>query len=140
MGMWRVAGSLLRSLQTSRPGIFGNIKSRMMKSGLSARALARPAAPSVAVEIAKTAAFRRFKARRSTTSFSSSTMRMRLLDTASMRARPDERDYFASAAGFSADFSLLGGVNLCSPGMFLGAFGYTEVARLFGYTRRARHT
>src|ERR1700724_2675109 len=43
IGMWRVAGSLFKILQTSRPGIFGNMRSRMMKTGFSARALCKPA-------------------------------------------------------------------------------------------------
>src|SRR5438067_12855342 len=84
IGMWRVAGSVFKILQTSSPGIFANIKSRMMKSGFSSRTFASPAAPSVAVETTNPPALRRFNVRRSTTSFSSSTMRIRLLDTASI--------------------------------------------------------
>src|SRR5215471_2805912 len=84
--MCRVAGSVFKILQTSSPDIFGNIKSRMIKSGLASRALARPAEPSETLETIKPPALRKCRVKRSTTSFSSSTTRMHLLDTASMSA------------------------------------------------------
>ena len=46
IGMSRVDGSDLRILQTSSPGIFGNMRSRMMRAGASSRALRNPATPS----------------------------------------------------------------------------------------------
>jgi len=47
--MWRVAASVFSSLQTYSPGIFGNIKSRMISAGDSSFARRKPTAPSVAV-------------------------------------------------------------------------------------------
>src|SRR5260370_6217713 len=112
--MWRVAASLFRILQTSSPGIFGSIKSRMIKSGFSERALASPAAPSGAVESTKPPALRRFNVRRSTTSFSSSTIRIRLLDTASMA-----RDLAVRLLPFARDLGFYTGLSVQGLGEFL---------------------
>src|SRR5206468_5183780 len=82
---WRVAGSVFRILQTSKPGIFGSIRSRIMKAGFSVRALCNPTAPSVVDEVMKPA-LRKLRVRRSTTSRSSSTMRIVLPDAGSIRS------------------------------------------------------
>src|SRR5215471_1220826 len=131
IGMCRVAGSLLRSLQTSRPAILGNIRSRMMKSGFSARALARPAAPSLAVEIANPPALRKFNVSRSTTSFSSSTMKMRLLDTASMRASCFEDPLLRFGRWVHAGLLVQKRGEFLQIGNDLGRFGQDRAGQLF---------
>jgi len=89
------------------PDIFGSITSRMTRSGFSSRALVRAVEPSETLETRKPPSLRKFRLRRSTTSFSSSTIRIRFLDTASMRARVYEKHYFGSPAtvAFTPAFS-----------------------------------
>ena len=131
IGMWRVAGSLFKILQTSRPGIFGNMRSRMMKAGFSVRALCKPAAPSAAVEITNPPALRKFSVSRSTTSRSSSTIRILLPEAASIRSSSSRRNYLAGSAtppGVIPAFSFRACVNSCKLETICGAFVSTFVA------------
>ena len=86
IGTRRVPGSLFRILQTSSPGIFGSMRSRIIKPGFSLRAFSSPTAPSGAVEVVKPA-LRKLSARRSTTSRSSSMIRTVFPDAGSMTVR-----------------------------------------------------
>src|SRR5438270_12527581 len=90
IGIRRVAESILRTLQISRPGIFGNIRSRMISAGSSSRALRKPEAPSVAVLKLNPPAFRRWSVIRSITSCSSSMIRILVLDMLNRGVRDAE--------------------------------------------------
>src|SRR5713101_635915 len=75
IGMCDVAVSPFKILQTSSPDIFGNIRSRMMKSGRLSRAFCKPVAPSAAVVVLNPALCKPIS-RRSATSLSSSMIRI----------------------------------------------------------------
>src|SRR2546429_9765007 len=93
IGIRRVAESIFRILQISRPGIFGSIRSRMMSAGNSSRALRNPEAPSVAVLKLNPPGFRSSSVSRSITSCSSSMIRILVLDmmTGDELCRPESR-------------------------------------------------